>query len=87
MSKKLQTILFVAVCAGVLVFFLMAPEGTTPRMPKDEHHEGRRTDFTACFKCHPPDSLPEDHTVDGKVPPEGKSKCYFCHKIEPDPEF
>ena len=82
MSKRLQTLVFLAVCAGVLIFFLMAPESTTPVMPADDHHRGRKTDFTACFECHPPDTLPEDHTINGQVPPEGKTKCYFCHKVE-----
>jgi len=82
MSKRLQTILFLAVCAGVLVFFLMAPESTTPGMPRDDDHQGRGTDFTLCFGCHPPDTLPEDHTINGRIPPEGKTKCYFCHKIK-----
>ena len=82
MNKTLQTALFLAVCGGVLIFFLMAPESTTPRMPRDSGHEGRQKNYAACFRCHPPNTLPEDHTIDGKVPPDGKSKCYFCHKFE-----
>lgn len=82
MSKKVQTIIFIFVCLGVLIFFLMAPESTTPRMPLDGQHEARQKDFRACFECHPPHTLPENHTVDGRVPPEGKQKCYFCHKLE-----
>lgn len=82
MSKKLQTFLFVAVCAAVLVFFLMAPDSTTPRMPRDDNHPKRSKDFASCFECHAPDTLPDDHTVDGETPPEGKQKCYFCHKLE-----
>jgi hypothetical protein len=82
MSKKLQTTLFLVVCAGILTFFLLAPESTTPRMPRDSDHEGKKKDYSACFQCHPPDVLPDDHTIDGKIPPEGKSKCYFCHKLE-----
>jgi len=82
MKKKTQTVLFVTVCAAVLIFFLLAPESTTPRMPRDGNHPKRQKDFSACFVCHPPESLPEDHTIDGKTPPEGKQKCYFCHKLE-----
>jgi hypothetical protein len=82
MSKKLQTILFVTVCTGILVFFLVAPESTTPRMPLDGSHESRQKDYSVCFNCHPPDTLPPNHTLDGKTPPPGKSKCYFCHKLE-----
>jgi hypothetical protein len=82
MSKRVQTALFLCICAGILIFFLMAPESTTPRMPRDSDHEGKQKDYSVCFTCHPPDTLPEDHTVDGKIPPEGKSKCYFCHKLE-----
>ncbi len=82
MNKKIQTILFVTVCAAVLIFFLMAPESTTPRMPQDGNHPKKQKDFMTCFECHPPATLPENHTLDGKVPPEGKQKCYFCHKLE-----
>lgn len=82
MSKKLQTVLFLVAITGVLIFFLMAPESTTPKMPLDGQHEARQKDFTVCFECHLPQTLPENHTVDGKTPPEGKQKCYFCHKLE-----
>jgi hypothetical protein len=82
MSKKLQTALFLIVVGGVFIFLLMAPESTTPRMPLDGNHPKRSKDYSSCFKCHPPETLPEDHTVDGKTPPEGKQKCYFCHKLE-----
>ena len=82
MSKKVQTIIFIAVCVGILIFFLMAPDSTTPRMPLDGQHEARQKDFTVCFECHLSETLPDNHTVDGKNPPEGKQKCYFCHKLE-----
>ena len=82
MSKKLQTFLFFAVCSVILIFFLLAPESTTPRMPLDGNHPRKQKDFSGCFECHPPGELPADHTVDGKTPPVGKQKCYFCHKLE-----
>ncbi len=82
MSKRFQTILFLVVCTAILIFFLMAPESTTPRMPLDGNHPKRQKDYTKCFECHLPDTLPGNHTVDGKTPPEGKQKCYFCHKLE-----
>ncbi len=82
MSKKVQTLIFLAICCGILVFFLLAPESTTPRMPRDGNHPRKSTDFAACFQCHPPRTLPGNHTVDGETPPEGKQKCYFCHKLE-----
>jgi hypothetical protein len=82
MSRKLQTAIFLAAISGVFIFLLMAPESTTPRMPPDNNHPKRSKGYIACFRCHPPDTLPEDHTVDGKTPPEGKQKCYFCHKRE-----
>jgi hypothetical protein len=81
-DKKIQSYLFFGACAVVLIFFLMAPESTTPKMPRDANHPKKSTDFMACFECHLPADLPENHTVDGKNPPEGKSKCYFCHKLE-----
>lgn len=82
MGKKLQTAIFLILVGSVLVILLMAPESTTPKMPRDGNHEARQKDFTLCFQCHPPGNLPEDHTIDGRVPPEGKQKCYFCHKLE-----
>lgn len=82
MNRKLQTAIFLLVVGGVFIFLLMAPESTTPRMPLDGRHEARQKDFTVCFECHPPGELPENHTVDGKVPPTGKQKCYFCHKLD-----
>ena len=81
-KKHWQTILFLAVCAGILVFFLMAPEATTPRMPYDKDHVGRQKDYALCFSCHEPSTMPEDHVTKDGTPPTGKFKCYFCHKLE-----
>lgn len=80
-DKKIQSYIFFGACAAILIFFLMAPEGTTPRMPADANHPKKSKDFLACFECHPPADLPENHTVDGTAT-EGKQKCYFCHKLE-----
>ena len=82
MKKHWQTIAFVTVCAAILVFFLMAPEGTTPRMPNDPDHQGRSKEYARCFACHEIGTLPEDHVDDSGQPPTGKNKCYFCHKLE-----
>ena len=82
MKRHWQTIIFLAVCSAVLVFFLLAPEGTTPRMPRDQDHAGRQKDYEVCFACHLPETLPEDHVLPGGKPPTGKFKCYFCHKLE-----
>ncbi len=81
MKKKWQSIAFIATCAAVLIFFLLAPEGTTPRMPRDMNHADRKN-FTGCLNCHKPDTLPVDHVVEGGGPTEGKYKCYFCHKLD-----
>ncbi|UCF29969.1 MAG: hypothetical protein JSV26_07700 [bacterium] len=81
-KKRWQSLIFVVVCVGILAFFLMAPESTTPRMPRDGDHGGRRKDPTPCLSCHPPGVLPEDHTLEDGSVPTGKFKCYFCHKLE-----
>jgi cytochrome c553 len=82
MKKHWQNIIFVSVCAAILAIFLMAPEGTTPRMPNDQDHQGHSKEYAKCFSCHEPDALPDDHTDENSQPPTGKNKCYFCHKHE-----
>ena len=82
MKKQIwQTAIFLALCAAILVFFLMAPESTTPRMPNDADHQGRSREYARCFTCHSPDTLPSDHLLADGSPPTGKQKCYFCHKL------
>ncbi len=80
MKKAWHTVLFLVICAVILIFFLMAPESTTPRMPADDDHPRRSTDYKACLACHPPTELPADHVLPDGTPPGGKFKCYFCHK-------
>lgn len=74
-------ILFVIVCAGILIFLLNAPEETTSHLPHDETHnrfyeiEGKKEAEKYCLSCHDQDKeapLPENH------PP--KFRCLFCHK-------
>lgn len=74
-------ILFLAVCAGILVFLLNAPEETTSPLPRDDQHirlyaiEGKKEAEKYCGECHDKDRtapLPDDH------PP--KYRCLFCHK-------
>jgi hypothetical protein len=74
-------VLFVIVCAGILIFLLNAPEETTSPLPHDEIHnrfheiEGKKEAEKYCLSCHDQDKeapLPENH------PP--KYRCLFCHK-------
>ena len=74
-------ILFVIVCAGILVFLLNAPEETTSPLPHDDIHstlhniEGKKEAEKSCLNCHDADKeapLPDGH------PP--KYRCLFCHK-------
>ena len=82
MKKHWQTIVFLAVCGAILIFFAMAPEETTPKMPRDSDHMGKHRSYSLCFSCHPPETLPENHVLADGTAPEGKSKCYFCHKLQ-----
>ena len=74
-------IVFVAVCAAILIFLLRAPEETTSFLPHDEIHEpfhhikSKKEAEKTCLDCHGPEKeapLAEDH------PP--KYRCLFCHK-------
>lgn len=74
-------ILFVIICAGILIFLFNAPKETTAPLPHDEIHsrfydiEGKKEAEKFCLECHEQDKvapLPDDH------PP--KYRCLFCHK-------
>ena len=72
--------LFLAACAGILLFLLQAPPETTRPLPHDQDHERfmtmkRKEAEKYCDACHGPQGvapLPETH------PP--KFRCLFCHK-------
>ncbi len=77
----LGNLLFVAVCAGILIFLLNAPKETTAPLPHDEMHKAfyeikdKKEAEKFCLECHDQDRqapLPKDH------PP--KYRCLFCHK-------
>jgi hypothetical protein len=81
LNRLFGNILFVIVCAGILIFLLNAPEETTSPLPHDEIHnqfhqiEGKKEAEQHCLSCHDQDKeapLPEGH------PP--KFRCLFCHK-------
>ena len=79
-KRIFYNILFLALCGGILLFLLQAPEETTARLPDDEthlkfHSMGKKEAEKFCEECHNPggDSpLPESHP-----PPY---RCLFCHK-------
>ncbi len=76
----IYNILFVAVCAALLIFLWSAPPESTAHLPNDDNHAPflhmkKKEAEQHCGKCHSPDGvapLPEDH------PP--KYRCLFCHK-------
>ncbi|MDF1553188.1 MAG: hypothetical protein P1P84_09010 [Deferrisomatales bacterium] len=84
--KKWYHLLFVAICAAVLLVLFSAPEVTTPRLPADATHADRKG-YPACPGCHGSDAeraMPEDHLLStGSVAPN-HLKCYFCHKPQED---
>ncbi len=74
-------IVFVVVCAGILVFLVNAPKETTTPLPHNDIHErlhaikNKKEAEKFCLDCHDQDKdapLPADH------PP--KFRCLFCHK-------
>lgn len=83
-AKKIRiwlfNLLFIAVCAGILVFLLKAPPESTHKLPQDETHRkfyamDKKEAEKHCGACHAPEGqapLPENH------PP--KYRCLFCHK-------
>jgi len=82
MNKKWLHVLFVAVCATVLVVLLRAPDIKTPRLPTDADHADSKA-FAACPPCHGADSdvpMPDDHVSGGEGLRADHAKCYFCHK-------
>ncbi len=76
----IYNILFITICAGLLLFLLNAPEETTTRLPQDSTHNKyqameKKQAEAFCEECHYPKGespLPQGH------PP--KYRCLFCHK-------
>ena len=84
--KKWYHLLFVAICAGVLLVLLNAPEVTTPRLPANDTHADRK-DYPSCPACHGMDAdnaMPEDHYNSVGEVVQNHLKCYFCHKPQED---
>ena len=82
MGKRWIHVLFVAVCAAVLIVLLRAPEITTPRLPADTDHADRKA-YTNCPSCHGADSanpMTADHGTESTELRPDHVKCYFCHK-------
>ncbi len=74
-------ILFVLLCAGILIFLVNAPKETTTPLPHDDIHnrfhtiKDKKEAEKFCLDCHDQDKdapLATDH------PP--KFRCLFCHK-------
>lgn len=82
MTKKYATLIFLAICATVLVVLLKAPPVKTPRTPDDATHVNPKV-FEGCPTCHLPGGKgPEvraDHMKEGKLL-LSHTKCYMCHK-------
>ncbi|MBC8208138.1 MAG: hypothetical protein H8E79_03085 [Desulfobulbaceae bacterium] len=84
-AKKKNTLFlnvaFVAVGAVILVFFLRAPEVTTPRLPHDEIHDPfrpmkKREADKQCESCH----YPQGEAPMPAVHPITTERCLFCHR-------
>jgi len=79
-KRTLFNLLFLAVCAAILIFLLKAPPESTARLPKDEihlrfHPMDKKEAEKHCAACHASEGqapLPANH------PP--KYRCLFCHK-------
>jgi len=79
-TTLIYNLIFLAVCAAILIFLLKAPPETTAHLPRDQDHlrfaaMKKKEAEKFCGQCHNPDGvapLPEDH------PP--KYRCLFCHK-------
>jgi len=76
-------ILFLLVCAVILLFLLEAPKETTSRLPMDDTHRPFQSGMSKkeaekrCGECHGPKGLAPlspDHP-----PPY---RCLFCHKLK-----
>ncbi len=82
MNRTFYHVLFLALCAAVLVVLLRAPEVRTPRIPSDEIHAEPKQ-YKRCGRCHTDGegpAMPPDHrTAPGEVRID-HLKCYFCHK-------
>ena len=80
--KKISTLIFIAVCAVILIVLLKAPPVKTPRTPDDSTHADPKK-FERCPSCHLPGGegprVREDHLKDGQLLPS-HAKCYMCHK-------
>jgi len=77
----LVNILFLVICAAILIFLFNAPKETTSPLPHDDIHsrfydiEGKKAAEKFCLDCHARTGqapLSDDH------PP--KYRCLFCHK-------
>ncbi|WP_417910063.1 hypothetical protein [Candidatus Electronema sp. PJ] len=75
----IYNLLFVAVCAGIVLVLWKAPPETTPHLPNDEPHKlflemEKKEAEKHCGECHGEGKhpLPKEH------PPT--YRCLFCHK-------
>ncbi len=77
----LGNIVFVVLCASILIFLLNAPKETTTPLPHDDTHnrfhaiKGKKDAEKFCLDCH--DAGKEAPLPDGHPP---KFRCLFCHK-------
>ena len=77
----IANVIFVIICAGIIIFLAFAPDETTSKLPLDENHnrfhaiKSKKAAEVFCVECHSPSKeapLPDGH------PP--KFRCLFCHK-------
>ena len=74
-------IVFILICAALLLILLKAPDESTSRLPLDETHQqfqsgmGKKEAEKHCGQCHGPEGV--SPLPDGHPPPY---RCLFCHK-------
>ncbi len=79
-KENIYTVIFISVCAIILIVLLNAPPETTKPIPFDDIHKKfysmtKKEAEAFCSDCHKEDGdypLPKEH------PP--KYRCLFCHK-------
>ena len=80
-NPRLANVLFMLICAAILLVLIKAPRETTPKVPDDAQHnrllhlKNKQEAEKSCGDCHGsagPVPLSKDH------PP--KFRCLLCHK-------
>lgn len=86
--RRLLDIALILAGIAILTVLLIAPPGTTPRLPDDPTHrplanialqQGKKAAEASCRDCHNPDRIPFPGSH-----PDGR-RCLFCHRLPAAP--